>query len=640
MVQQRSAFGLVHGGRPRLLGSASVRCCHTSRTSPCEQVPVAIVGAGPVGLTLAHLLAKMGVQSTVLERSPGPPTHPQAHFINVRSMEVFRGLSSGSNAGSSAVEPAAAGGSIADAIVRAARPREEWQRFIYTAGPLLTGQVLGATEHFTAHTLNTIDAHSPQRPMHLPQHRLLPLLIDALPLHPQSGDDTATATADERAPVKLCWGVECTGVRELPGGGGVALQWREAEDGKYSSSNLKQELHARYVVACDGVHSSIRAAAGLGAELTPISPIEQQMINIHFSAPSLAASLRHQGKAAMLSFVYAPEVIGVVVAHDLGRAEFALQLPSFIPTATSRAAKFLSPDDIKRDFPLARCSQLVAGAVGGEPSDITVHSVRGWAMSAAVAPRWRSEGEGESNGSVFLCGDAAHVLPPAGGFGMNTGIQDAHNLSWRLALSLQQQVAVAPAQPEDDGTGRIQGKEQRGQRGGGSVDEPWQLELLAGYERERRSVAIANAHLSVRNWRAVAGLSAALGCDPTAAAWATQAVGTVPDAVLPPPVSSTGTKKLMFSLSLSLSLDSLRVVCSLGDLLAATDFQLKRTVLGGILQTAQWALLSSPSLATSITAPSGLQRLGARVLPAAATKWLDGLNGPLPGTSPLSVLSS
>ena len=37
------------------------------------------------------------------------------------------------------------------------------------------------------------------------------------------------------------------------------------------------------------------------------------------------------------------------------------------------------------------------------------------------------------NGRVFLAGDAAHQFPPAGGFGMNTGIQDAHNLAWKLA---------------------------------------------------------------------------------------------------------------------------------------------------------------------------------------------------------------
>ena len=82
--------------------------------------PVAIVGGGPVGLTLALLLSKLGVRSTVLERLPAPSVHPQAHFINVRSMEVFRSLVDRE------------GRSVADAITRLARPRDEWSRFLYS----------------------------------------------------------------------------------------------------------------------------------------------------------------------------------------------------------------------------------------------------------------------------------------------------------------------------------------------------------------------------------------------------------------------------------------------------------------------------------------------------------------------------
>lgn len=52
--------------------------------------PVAIVGAGPAGLTLSALLSKFGVPSILLERAPELPTHPQAHFINLRSMELMR----------------------------------------------------------------------------------------------------------------------------------------------------------------------------------------------------------------------------------------------------------------------------------------------------------------------------------------------------------------------------------------------------------------------------------------------------------------------------------------------------------------------------------------------------------------------
>lgn len=148
--------------------------------------PVAIVGAGPVGLTLALLLSKFGVNSTVVERLPAPSVHPQAHFINVRSMEVFRSITN------------CEGRSVADVITSLARPREEWSRFLYNAGPLLNGTSLGATHHFPPKTLASIRQQSPELPTHLPQHQLVPKLLDFLAQQPQSG-----GSCDVRWCVKL-----------------------------------------------------------------------------------------------------------------------------------------------------------------------------------------------------------------------------------------------------------------------------------------------------------------------------------------------------------------------------------------------------------------------------------------------------
>jgi 2-polyprenyl-6-methoxyphenol hydroxylase-like FAD-dependent oxidoreductase len=142
----------------------------TARTT----TPVAIVGAGPVGLTLALLLSKFGVRSTVVERLPAPSVHPQAHFINVRSMEVFRSIVNHE------------GHSVADAITSLARPRAEWSRFLYNAGPLLHGTSLGSTNHFPPETLLSIRGQSPELPTHLPQHQLVPILLEALTQRPQS----------------------------------------------------------------------------------------------------------------------------------------------------------------------------------------------------------------------------------------------------------------------------------------------------------------------------------------------------------------------------------------------------------------------------------------------------------------------
>lgn len=70
--------------------SRSSRLQRRQQREPESVTPVAIIGAGPAGLALSALLSKFGVPSILLERSPALPTHPQAHFINLRSMEIMR----------------------------------------------------------------------------------------------------------------------------------------------------------------------------------------------------------------------------------------------------------------------------------------------------------------------------------------------------------------------------------------------------------------------------------------------------------------------------------------------------------------------------------------------------------------------
>ena len=136
---------------------------------------------------------------------------------------------------------------------------------------------------------------------------------------------------------------------------------------------------------------------------------------------------------------------------------------------------------------------------------------------------------------MFLAGDAAHRFPPAGGFGMNTGVQDAHNLAWKLAASaprglhrhpvltssFQQKIDIhsddlpchtfhwQPRTEWESMQGRAENKVSgvhdtvltacsacaalQGAAGPG---------LLASYNAERRPVALANTALSVANWRA------------------------------------------------------------------------------------------------------------------------------------------
>jgi len=83
-----------------------------------------------------------------------------------------------------------------------------------------------------------------------------------------------------------------------------------------------------------------------------------------------------------------------------------------------------------QDFTPEFCAELIRKGAGLPDLDVTVLGVSPWEASAIVADRYRV-------GDVFLAGDAAHEMPPTGGFGLNTGVQDVQNLTWKIAAVLR-----------------------------------------------------------------------------------------------------------------------------------------------------------------------------------------------------------
>ena len=87
--------------------------------------------------------------------------------------------------------------------------------------------------------------------------------------------------------------------------------------------------------------------------------------------------------------------------------------------------------DVSTGLTEQRSLEFVRAGIGRDDIAITIENVMHWDSAADVADQFRA-------GRVLIAGDAAHVMTPNGGFGGNTGVQDAHNLAWKLALVLKE----------------------------------------------------------------------------------------------------------------------------------------------------------------------------------------------------------
>ncbi|KAG9401082.1 hypothetical protein AC1031_009842 [Aphanomyces cochlioides] len=390
-----------------------------------RQAKVLIAGGGPVGLTLGLLLEHVyKVPVDIVERQMQLTQHPQAHFMNLRTMEILRTHLP----------------RLHDRILDIAAPSHEWRDYVYCSrvinGELARIDQFGPdivrtrSPSFRNELLESLHGISPTQPVHFPQNKFETILSEY--------------AAENSVHVRR----------------GEALENLKVSDSKIHVGFARSQDEAAYdyVVGADGAHSTVRSLLGIPMEGPP--PL-QSLVNVHFTSHELSNYARKA--PAMLYFVFNPQVIGVLIAHDLAAGEWVFQIPCF------------PVKDPSSEYPPSRCIDLIRHAAGGSQSlDVKLHSVGGWRMTAQVAREYATY-----NDRVFLVGDAAHQFPPAGGFGMNTGIQDAHNLAWKLAR---------------DVTSR------------NTTTHHW----LKSYSSERRAVAKATTQLSLRNFERTLRVTTAL----------------------------------------------------------------------------------------------------------------------------------
>ncbi|MCW6005296.1 FAD-dependent monooxygenase [Micromonospora sp. CPCC 205371] len=323
----------------------------TGRTSD-GTVDVLIVGAGPTGLALAAQLAAFDVPHRVIDRAPDRVHESRALAIQPRTLEVLAGLG------------------VTERLVAAGN---RGVRLCLHAGrraitvPLFD---LGLADTAYPYLLFLSQADTEQ------------ILVEHL---------TAVGVAVERrvelaALVPRDDGVRC----ELTGGDGTP-----------------ETVTARYVVGCDGAHSTVRRLAGI-----PFTggSYPQTFVLADLDADGLEPDTAH----AFLSGR------GILLFFPLGHPATWRLLAARPPT-----------DPTPPDAPVALTE---VQAITDAYTDGTVRLrepvwMTNFRLHHRAADRYRS-------GRIFLAGDAAHIHSPAGAQGMNTGIQDAVNLGWKLAHAL------------------------------------------------------------------------------------------------------------------------------------------------------------------------------------------------------------
>jgi 2-polyprenyl-6-methoxyphenol hydroxylase-like FAD-dependent oxidoreductase len=338
-----------------------------------EKSPVLIIGAGPVGLTLAMDLAQRGIDVVMVEtRHRGEPPNVKCNHVSARTMEIFRRLGVAHTVRSNGLPED--------------YPHDVAYRTSFTGMELSRIPIPCRRDRFTDTAGPDGNWPTPEPPHRINQIYLEPILFEHVASLPHVKILNRTRIDDFSQDEE-----------------GVTAVGHNLDTGELMS------IRCQYLIGCDGGRSETRKK--IGAKLEGVDVVGRVQ-STFIRAPELIHRLKVA--PAWATFSLNPRRCGNVYAID-GQETWLIH--NYLKEDETEF------DSVDRDWAIRQ----ILGV--GDDFKYEILTREDWVGRRLVADKFQDR-------RVFICGDAAHLWIPMAGYGMNAGIADAMNLSWVLAAHL------------------------------------------------------------------------------------------------------------------------------------------------------------------------------------------------------------